>query len=437
MTNELSRRDFVKTGATAAAAIAAARRAQASDVASERVRIGVIGTGNRGGQLVDATLPHKDAQIVALCDVFDPHVGKEAQKIGGKLDRYTDYRKMLDRDDIDAVLIASPDHWHALQTIDACEAGKDVYVEKPMSFTIHEGRRMVEAARRNKRVVQVGTHRRSSKMYAHLAKLIQSGGLGQVTALRAYRLSNMAPDGIGFKEDSKAPDNLDWDMWLGPRPKRPYNENIAPYRFRWWKDYSSQMTNWGVHYFDLLRWLAGEEAIASCSVHGGRFAVNDQRDIPDTMEGTFEFASGKLLLFGQYEASGAPMFPGGAEIEVRGTNGTLYAGAGGYTIRPERGGQFQDPEPRTEEVQEKSQDGNNGSLTQQHVRDFLDCIKTREKPKADVEIGHRSTTIALLGNIALESEARINWDAKAERITSPESANDLLHYQYRAPWELA
>ncbi len=435
MTSELSRRDFVKSGAAAAAAIAATAQAHASDSANERVRIGVIGTGNRGGQLVSATLPHADAEIVALCDVFEPHVDKEAEKIGGKLDRYTDYRKVLERDDIDAVLVASPDHWHALMTIDACNAGKDVYVEKPMAFTIHEGRKMVEAARRNKRVVQVGTHRRSSKMYAHLAELIQNGGLGEVTALRAYRISNMAPDGIGFKEDSEAPDNLDWDMWLGPRPKRAYNENIAPYRFRWWKEYSSQMTNWGVHYFDLLRWLAGEEAIASCSVHGGRFAVKDQRSIPDTMEATFEFASGKLLLFGQYEASGAPMFPGGAEIEVRGTNGTLYAGARGYTIRPERGGQFQDDAPRMDEVQEKSQDGN-ANLTQEHIRDFLDCIKSREKPKADVEIGHRSTTIALLGNIALETKSRIDWDADAERITSPETANEHLHYEYRAPWKL-
>jgi len=435
MTTELSRRDFVKTGAAAAATIAAATHAQASDSANERVRVGVIGTGNRGGQLVSATLPHKDAEIVALCDVFEPHLDKEAEKIGTKLGRYTDYREMLDRDDIDAVLVASPDHWHALQTIDACNAGKDVYVEKPMSFTIHEGRQMVEAARRNKRVVQVGTHRRSSKMYAHLAELIQSGGLGQVTALRAYRLSNMAPDGIGFEDDSQAPDNLDWDMWLGPRPKRPYNKNIAPYRFRWWKDYSSQMTNWGVHYFDLLRWLADEDAITSCSVHGGQFAVNDQRSIPDTMEGVFEFASGKLLLFGQHEASGSPMIPGGAEIEVRGTNGTLYAGGGGYTIRPERGGQFQDNTPRMDEVKEKSQDGNS-NLTQEHMRNFLDCIKSREKPKADVEIGHRSTTIALLGNIALDTKARINWDADAERITLPESANDLLHYEYRAPWKL-
>jgi len=434
MTTELSRREFVKTGA-AAAAIAAANHAQASDSANERVRIGVIGTGNRGGQLISATLPHKDAEIVALCDVFEPHLEKEAEKIGGSPDRYSDYRKMLERDDIDAVLIASPDHWHALQTIDACNAGKDVYVEKPMSFTIHEGRRMVEAARRSERVVQVGTHRRSSKMYAEIAELVQSGGIGKVTALRAYRISNMAPDGIGFKEDSAAPDDLDWDMWLGPRPKRAYNANIAPYRFRWWKDYSSQMTNWGVHYFDLLRWLAGEEAIASCSAHGGKFAVDDQRDIPDTMEATFEFASGKLLLFGQYEASGAPMFPGGAEIEIRGTNGALYAGARGYTIRPEQGGQFQDADPRMEEVSEKSVDGN-ANLTQEHVRNFLDCIKSREKPKADVEDGHRSTTIALLGNIALETKARIHWDADAERITSPESANELLHYEYRAPWAL-
>jgi predicted dehydrogenase len=434
MKSEITRRDFVMTGA--AAALAASTRAHAADVVNDRVRIGVIGAGNRGSQLIDATLPHKDAQIVALCDVFEPYIDRESEKIEGKVDRYTDYRKMLERNDIDAVLIATPDHWHALQTIDACEAGKDVYVEKPMSYTIVEGRKMVEVARRNNSVVQVGTHRRASKMYAHLAEFIQGGGIGTVTAMRAYRLSNMAPNGIGFQDDSEAPDNLDWDMWLGPRPDRPYNANIAPYRFRWWKDYSSQMTNWGNHYFDLMRWLVGEEYIESCSAHGGRFAVNDQRSIPDTMEATFEFASGKLMLFGQYEANGAPMFPGGAEVEFRGTKGTLYAGGRGYTIRPERGGQFQDSKPRMDEIKEESQDGN-ANLTQEHIRDFLDCVKSRNKPKADVEIGHRSTTIALLGNIALEAKARINWDGENERITSPESANDLLHYEYREPWKLA
>ncbi len=428
---ELTRRDFVK--GAAAAGFAATAAAQGPGAPSERIRLGVIGTGNRGGQLINATTPHADAQIVALCDVYEPHLAKWAEKLGGDLRRYSDYREMLEQDDIDAVLVASPDHWHAIHTIDACNAGKDVYVEKPLSYTIHEGRRMVEVARDTGRVVQVGTHRRSSKMYAELGERVRGDGIGKVTVLRAYRLSNMHPDGMGIAPDGDAPPDLDWDMWLGPRPKRPYNENICPYKFRWWKSYSSQMTNWGVHYFDLLRWLVGEEAVASVSVHGGRFAVNDARTIPDTMEAIFEFESGRLMLFGQYEASGNPMLPGGMEIELRGTQGTLYAGGRGYKILPERGGQFQDSAPRMEPVEGKSSDGD---LTREHIRNWLDCIKSRERPRADVEIGHRSTTIALLGNIALAAQSRIEWDAKRERILNNPEANDLLHYEYRAPWKL-
>ena len=170
-------------------------------------------------------------------------------------------------------------------------------------------------------------------------------------------------------------------------------------------------------------------------MHGGKFCVDDDRTIPDTMEAIFEFDSGRLMLFGQYEAAGNPVLPSGAEIEIRGTKGTLYASGRGYSIVPERGGQFQDPAPRMEKIEEKASEGNS-SHTQNHIRNFLDCIKSREKPRADAETGHRSVTIAHLGNISLETKARINWDAEAERITSPESANERLHYTYREPWSL-
>ena len=159
---------------------------------------------------------------------------------------------------------------------------------------------MVDAARRGKRVVQVGTHRRSSKLYAQLADLVKAGKIGKVTVARSYRLSNMYPKGIGKAADGKPPVGLDWDMWLGPRPERPFNKNIAPYKFRWWRLYSSQVANWGVHYFDAIRWMLGETAPASVSAHGGNFAVDDARTIPDTLEAIFEFASGSLMGFGQY-----------------------------------------------------------------------------------------------------------------------------------------
>lgn len=399
--------------------------------AKERLRLGFIGVGNRGAQLLSATLPNEDVQVVALCDVYRPHLDKWAARVEGA-QTYGDFRRLLERDDIDAVVIATPDHWHALQTIMACDAKKDVYVEKPLSLTIHEGRRMVEAARKNNRVVQVGLQRRSSSVYTQLAQLVQSGAVGKVTVARAYRINNMAPDGIGVSPDTAPPADLDWEMWLGPRPKRLYNPNIAPYKFRWWQSYSSQLGNWGVHYFDTLRWLLGETAPASVSAHGGKFAVQDARDIPDTLETIYEFASGCLLLFGQYEASGAPIFPQG-ELELRGTQGVVYADMPGFEIIPERGGQFQTPEPRREPLKVT---GRRENLDALHLRNFFDCVKSRKTPHCDVEEGHRSTVFAHLGNIALATKSRLAWDAQREQIVGNAAANALRHYKYRAPWKL-
>ena len=437
MTWKITRREFVQTGAVAAAGVAAATSARRVLGANDRIRVGFIGTGNRGDQLLKPTLQEKDAEVVAVCDVYKPYLERAATRVGGDVATYGDFRRLIERNDIDAVFIATPDHWHAIQTISACDSGKDVYVEKPLTITIFEGGRMVEAARRTKRIVQVGMHRRSSTLLPPLAQLVQKGTIGKVTITRCYRLSNMAPKGIGIAPNTDPPKDLDWEMWLGPRPERPYNENIVPYKFRWWSLYSSQIANWGVHYFDEIRWLIGEEAPVSISAHGGRFAVNDAREIPDTMEAIFEFASGCLMIFGQYEASGNPALRTG-EAELRGTLGTVYVAteAGGYEIVPERGGQYEEeraPGPRMEPQKVKSKDGD---LTERHIRNFLDCVKTRKSPNADVEVGHRSTTFSHLGNIALATKSRIEWDAKRERITNNEAANDLLHYEYRAPWKL-
>ncbi len=433
MHSDISRRTFVKSAAAAglATALSASRVAGANDA----LRVAFIGVGNRGSQLIEGTLPHKDVQIVAICDVAEPALDKWQERLGNNVARYTDFRKVLERDDIDAIILATPDHWHAVQTVMACAAGKDVYCEKPLSMTLVEGRKMVEAARKYDRVVTAGLHRRSSPMYAKLADYIQDDGIGKVTVSRAYRLNNMYPDGIGRLEDTKPPKGLDWDLWLGPRGERPYRDNIAPYKFRWWKAYSSQLGNWGVHYFDLLRWILGEEHPASVSAHGGRFAVNDDRTIPDTLHCTYEFGSGRLLLFGQYEASGHPMFPPGMEVELRGTNGILYAGGRGYEVIPENGGQFQDPAPRMEPVKEPSNE-HNANLTSDHIRNFLDCVKSRKKPNADVEDAHKSTIFSHLGNIALATESRIEWDPATETIVGNDEANELLHYEYRKPWTL-
>jgi predicted dehydrogenase len=376
-------------------------------------------------------VPHQDAEVAVLCDIYQPYLDRAAARFRSAT-TVRDFRQVLDRNDLDGVVIATPDHWHALQAILACQAGKDVYVEKPLSITVVEGRRMVEAARAAKRVVQVGIHRRSSKLYAALAEQTKSGRFGKITVSRAYRISNMHPSGIGKKSPSEPPANLDWNAWLGPRPMRPYQENIVPYKFRWWHLYSSQMANWGVHYLDAIRWLTGELAPSAVCAMGGRFAVDDDRTVPDTMEAVFEFASGRLAIFGQYEASGVPALRSG-EIELRGTDAAVYVDERSYDVVPEVPGQFQPRGQRGKAAQVRATDGD---LTVQHMRNFLDCIKSRATPNADVEIGHRSTTLSLLANIALATRQRLNWDAQREQFVGSPEANQMLHYEYRSPWKL-
>ncbi len=439
MNRKISRRTFNRRS-TVALGLAAASTTAASAAqvlgANAKIRLGFIGVANRGGQLMDAFLEQDDIQIVTLCDVDKRALEKSRSKVTGHVELEGDFRKLIDRKDLDAVVIATPDHWHAVQMILACDAGKDVYVEKPLCVTIHEGRKMVQAARRNRRVVQVGTHRRSSPLYQELARRVQADRYGKICVSRAYRLSNMYPHGIGKQQPTAPPSELDWDMWLGPRPWQPYRETITPYRFRWWQLYSSQMANWGVHYLDAIRWCTGELAPQSISALGGTFAVDDDRTIPDTLEVTFQFASGRLAVFGQYETSGNTIFPvAGAELEMRGTLGTVYASGNAFQAVPERGGQFQKSGPRMEAEQEEAE-GSNQDLTALHARNFLDCMRSREKPNADIEIGHRSTSFSLLANISLSVGQRLEWDAEQERCTNSDAANELLHYEYRQPWKL-
>jgi predicted dehydrogenase len=439
MSAKIPRRTFNSAGAAAALGLVAsattARGAARVMGANDRIRLGFVGVANRGGQLIDAFMTHSDMEIVALCDVDKQTLAKAKEKCGGTQDTFGDFRKLMDRNDIDAVVIATPDHWHAIQTIDACNAGKDVYVEKPVSLTVYEGRRMVEAARRTQRVVQVGTHRRSGKIYAQGAELVQAGKLGKVTVTRSYHRSNMFPDGMGKSTPTAPPADLDWQMWLGPRPVRPYQDNIAPYKFRWWKEYCCQISNNGIHSLDMIRWMMNAKAPTSICCMGGKFAVDDDRTIPDTAQTIFQFPEGWLDLFGMYEASGYPTMARSGFVELRGTQAVLFASDNSVEIIPEKGGQFQDPSPRMEPITLRGTEGA-GSLTAQHARNFLDCVRSREKPNADIEEGHRSTTMSLLSKISLAVSQRIEWDPEAEQITNSSEANDMLHYEYRKPWKL-
>lgn len=442
-----TRRQFGQ--AAAAAWIGTAVSARRVLGANDRVRLGFIGLGNRGDQVLDAFLVHPDAQVVAVCDLYQPYLDFAAHKAGGSPPQFKDYRRLLELRDVDAVVVATPDHWHALQMIEACAAGKDVYVEKPLSLVVSEGRAMVNAARRFNRVVQVGLQRRSSAFVAEAADLVRGGAIGKVTVVRSFHIQNEWPKGIDAPPDEPPPPDLDWEAWLGPAPRRPYNKNRAFYRFRWFYDYSGgQLTNFGVHYMDVVHRALGHDAPLAVTAIGGKFAVEDNREIPDTLEVLWLYPGGTLVTFSQYNANAAPAALKGAEIEFRGTKGTLYLRGNGYEIVPEvvTPNAFPARTPLDRRLERgwrtgerpliEARTGTGQADTADHARNFLDCVRTRAACHCDVETGHRSTSATLLANVAHALKAHLTWDRTAERFTNDEDANKRLSYSYRPPYKL-
>ncbi len=451
MASTITRRQFTAGAAALGAGLVTRTAALGVLGANERVRLGVIGTGNRGDQVIEGFLPHKDAEFVALCDVFEPYLAAARARLGGRPDAiHGDYRKLLDRKDIDAVIIATPDHWHALQFVHACDAGKDVYVEKPLSLVIGEGRKMVRAAERAKRVSQVGLQRRSAPFIQEAVELIRQGAIGHVTVAKCYHIVNEYPNGLGKTPDCDPPAGLLWDLWLGPAPKAPYNPNRCLYKFRWFRHYSGgQLTNMGTHYLDVIQWALGHDAPVAVTAMGGKYVMTDDREIPDTLEVVWEYPGGTIVTFSQYNANAAPANTRNDAMEFRGTKGTLYISGGGYDLVPERHHKI--PLPPVDPLRRKenrdayaptteattARQGRGRTTETDHARNFLDCVKSRKPCICPVEVGHRSTTATLLGNVAYDRKRRIEWDGKAEAVTNDDEANKLLMYEYRAPWRLA
>ncbi len=448
--NRTDRRSFMKTGATTLGFGLAALQTTTSRAkilgANDTARLAFVGVANRGRQLLASFAKSPDATIAALCDVDSKTLDAAAKtyEIAPENCVY-DFRKLYERDDLDGIVVAAPDHWHAYMTIEACKAGLDVYCEKPLATSIVEGRMMVQAARKYDRVVQVGIHRRSAPLYQ---KIFDEIGLenrvGRVCVARTAHCSNMYPKGMGKAQPTTPPENLDWELWLGPRPERQYQENIAPYKFRWWDEYCSQIANQGVHFFDLIRWALRERAPVSVCAMGGKFAVDDDRTIPDTLAACFEFASGRLVTFNHFESSGNPImatdenFKALGYVEYRGTEGTCYVYDNRYVVKPELPGQFQEKKPRAEaEIYQLPGDAQqNLDATALHAQNFIDCMRTRQRPNTDVEEAHLSTTMSHLANISLKVRQRLEWDADAERVVNVEEANEYLAASYREPWKL-
>lgn len=415
--------------------------------ANDRVRIGYVGIGNRGDQVHEAFLEYADQETVAVCDLKESYMDFAAKKSRATPRKYKDYRALLDDKSVDAVSIATPDHWHALQFVDACRAGKDVYVEKTLSLTVSEGRRMVEAANETKRVTQVGIHRRSAKFLEEAAQFAREGGIGKITLAQGFHFTNEWPTGLGSSPD-EVPSDFDWDAWLGPAPKVPYNRARGYYTFRWFYNYSGgQVTNFGVHYMDMLRWCLGKDSPRAVTTMGGKYALTDTREIPDTLQASWDFGD-CLMVFTQINANAAPGAVRPAEMVLRGTKGTMYIDLNGWEVVPERTTDMalpaRTPLDRTSEraynpskrpaMEARKAEGR--VTNPPHARNFLDCVKSGAKCNCDVLAGHISTANTLIANIALRTKSYLEWDGRTERFTNNAAANQWLSYKYRAPYKL-
>jgi predicted dehydrogenase len=417
--------------------------------ANEKVRVGFIGAGLIGLRHIEDFKKQRDVDMAAVSDIYQARMEKAQAACGPNAKGYQDFRKMLDDKDVDAVVISTPDHWHALQSIMACAAGKDVYVEKPMTLFVKEGRWMVQAARKYKRIVQGGTQGRSGSHFREVLPMIKEGHIGKVHSVRIGSFRNISP-GFGKPTATEAPPGLDYDLWLGPAPKRPYTPHRALYHFRWFWDYSGgQMTNLGSHDLDLTHFVLGQKHPSAVYSYGGRFALtDDDGETPDTQDAILTYP-GFTVVISIREASSGRRHGGGTELF--GTKGSMTVGRGGYEVysdmrvAPERMippwsnpiGHPQPadikPEPWT---QAKKAGDPVGEPMDLHARNWLDCIKSRQLPVADVEEGHFVSISCHLANISLRLGGRLlKWDHVKEEVIGDKEANAMLVRPYRKPWD--
>jgi predicted dehydrogenase len=440
----MRRRVFLSkaAAATAGVALAPARRAHAQRSANDTINVAIIGLrGDRKGRLTWtqrgrgqdhyehlAAIPN--VRISHVVDVDERHFKESLsfcqEKYGGSPKTETDFRRVLDDRDVDAITIAAPDHWHALMTILACQAGKDVYCEKPVSHNIVEGRRMIDASRRYNRIVAAGTQRRSSLLLAKTAQFLRDGGLGKVFAGKTVMYRGRDP--IGVVADSPVPPGVHYDLWLGPAPARPFNENHFHYHWHFFWEYgTSDLGNTGVHSLDATRWLIGKQEHPK-SVHciGGLYEAGARTDqsVPNTQYATYQYADGTELHAEIRNWYAGP--PEAAGIFISGSNGWMKVAEDKAQVYL---GRKNEPGP-TLSVEEKRDSG------QSHFENFIDVLRTRKRQdlRAPIEDGHLSTTLCHLGNISYRVGRSLQFDGVLERFKGDAEADKLLGRSYRAPF---
>ena len=450
----MNRRAFIKSSALAGAATAFSARSYAQIAgANERVRVGVIGFGLMGRNHTRSFHGLKDSKVVAVSDCYRPRMDACVELVGTDCAKYPDFRKMLERKDVDAVVVAPGDHWHALQMMLACDAGKDVYVEKPLHLFVREGEWMQRVAVRTKRVVQVGTQQRSGPHYHKAKELLRGGAIGAIVSVQCNFFRNIMP-GIGNPPDGDAPADLDWNMLLGPAPQHRYNPNRALYHFRWFWDYSGgQMTNLGHHSLDIVHWIFGLTAARAVSSSGGRHFLKDNAEVPDTQDVIIEYPGFNVVVqLREASTGGSPR--GTGSLTFMGTKGVMTLGRDGFEILPDKkvdpvnafarimgGHPVGGPQPVAELEDEfwceKAVDKSGDSKQQvvDHAKNFLDCVKSRKTPNSDLASSHWVSTTCHLANISLRTGRKLVWDAAANDIRGDKEASAMLTRPYRAPWD--
>ncbi|HTM47442.1 MAG TPA: Gfo/Idh/MocA family oxidoreductase [Bryobacteraceae bacterium] len=439
---KISRRAVLSGAAGACAFDIVPASVFAQPAPSDRIHFGHIGIGGRGSGFLrpesgGPTKPSpnlggtgdrvlRSARSVALCDVDTSRLDKAASRVGGHPKLYKDFRRLLEDKDVDAVFIASPDHWHALMMIMACEAGKDVYVEKPACLTIEEGRAMVRAAERYGRVVQVGSQGRSQPAAWHACSYIRNGEIGTVRKVAAWHYASPTGD---WTPDSAPPPELDYDAWLGPARYIPYNPKHTHGAFRWLLDFGGgQIRDRGAHVMSIAQWIMNSDAIGPVTIDGrGEPPHDGMYDTADKMNVTYEFKNPDWTLI--WAQPGEPS----AELEARygavywGDKGrlTVTLGDGQNTATEEKAMKYQVPPGGVQVFRSPG-----------HGENFEDCIKSREKPIMNIEAGVRVAHLCILGNLSFAMGRRFEWDPVNERILNDEEANRMLSRPGRASWHL-
>ena len=458
MLTNLDTAQATRRGFLGAAALTAAQYKRVLG-ANDRVGIGFIGFGLIGKQHVTDFKKFNDVDLVGLCDVYKPRVEEGLRYIDHPQTKgYSDFRRMYENKDIQGVIVATPDHWHALLTIMACAAGKDVYVEKPMTVFIDEGKWMIQAARKYNRIAVVGTQRRHGQGVAAAKKVIESGQLGKIHSIRIASYRNIYP-GFGKTPVEEPPPEIDYEMWLGPAPKRPYQKHRALYHFRWFWDYSGgQMTNLGAHTIDQVLWCMNVKGPTLVMSTGGRFALEDDGETPDTQDAIWQFPGGFTVNYAIREANGMRGDTATRGQVYLGTKGNLVL-AGNYEVVPEYkidpvndiprftgqpigGPVYSDVkptpwiQPSKGGVESDARYGTGGEDTMAlNERDWLNCMRTRKRPLCEVEDGHKVAVTCHLANMSLKIGRAIKWDPEKEQVIGDKEVAAMCSRPYRAPWD--